>query len=35
MKPWSNARMAFDPIREAMEKAQNDMLAAAGISDVA
>jgi integrase len=29
------ARMAFDPIREAMEKAQNDMLAAAGISEVA
>jgi len=29
------ARMAFDPIREAMEKAQNDMLSAAGISDVA
>ena len=29
------ARMAFDPIREAMEKAQNDMLSAAGIVDVA
>ena len=29
------ARMAFDPIREAMEKAQNDMLSAAGISSAA
>ena len=29
------ARMAFDPIREAMEKAQNDMLSAAGLANVA
>ncbi len=29
------ARMAFDPIREAMEKAQNDMLAAAGMNSAA
>jgi len=29
------APMAFDPIREAMEKAQNDMLSAAGLSNVA
>lgn len=29
------ARMAFDPVREAMEKAQNDMLSAAGINMVA
>ena len=29
------ARMAFDPIREAMEKTQNDMLSAAGLIKVA
>jgi hypothetical protein len=29
------ARMAFDLIREAMEKAQNDMLLAAGIDNIA